>query len=253
VEPSKPASVESAAAQRFLDEADVVWHQRFEIAPGIYTPGTHDIEWLVGACGLLDRDLAGLSVLDIGTANGGAAFLAERRGAARVVAVDIYPTDWFGFDALKALLGSRVEYLQASAYELPQLLNETFDVVLILGLLYHLRHPLLALDAVRTLAAGDVFIETAVADHELTGDRATPVVRFYRGDELGGDASNWFAPTVTALRDWCESCGLAVEDLKFWPADLPARALVRAVVQAGPPEFERISYEKRLRASIAVD
>jgi tRNA (mo5U34)-methyltransferase len=253
VEPSKPAPVEPAAARRFLDEAGFIWHQRFELAPGIYTPGTNDIEWLIGACGLLDRDLDGLSVLDIGTANGGAAFLAERRGAARVVAVDIYPPDWFGFAAVKSLLGSRVEYLQASAYELPQLLNETFDVVLFLGVLYHLRHPLLALDAVRTMAAGDVFIETAVADHELAGESARPLVRFYRGDELGGDASNWFAPTVTALRDWCESSGLAVEDLQRWPDEAPARALVRAVVRPGPTEFERVSYEKRLRASIAVD
>jgi tRNA (mo5U34)-methyltransferase len=248
VGPSKPAPVASAVAQRFIDEADFVWHQRFEVAPGIYSPGAHDIEWLIGACGLLDRDLDGLSVLDIGTANGGAAFLLERRGAARVVAVDIYPSGWFGFDAMKELLGSAVEYVQASAYELPQVLTETFDVVLFLGLLYHLRHPLLALDAVRSLAARDVFIETAVADHALADRAGEPLIRFYRRDELGNDASNWFAPTTTTLVEWLISCGLEPELVRVWPAESPSRALVHARRTESDPEFEQISYERRLLA-----
>jgi hypothetical protein len=50
--------------------------------------------------------LDGMTVLDIGTSNGGAAFIAERRGAERVVAVDIYGPEWFGVDALRTFLGS---------------------------------------------------------------------------------------------------------------------------------------------------
>ena len=235
----------AAQANAFLDTARFVWHQRFELANGVYTPGEHDIDWLLDAAGI-PEDLEGLSVLDIGTSNGGAAFIAERRNARRVVAMDIYPVEWFGFGALRAFLGSSVEYLQASVYELPQVLDESFDVVLFLGVLYHLRHPLLALDAVRTATAGDAYIETAVADQELPDRRSSSLVRFYRGADLGGDPSNWFAPTVKALVEWCDSSGLSTEVLGAWPADLPARCLVKAARLEGPPEFETISYERQL-------
>ena len=102
-----------------------------------------------------------------GTSNGGAAFELERRGAERVVAVDIYPESWFGFDAVKKLLGSRVQYVEASVYELGALLRQEFDIVLFWGVLYHLRHPLLALDNIRALLRGTAFLETAVCDAEL--------------------------------------------------------------------------------------
>jgi tRNA (mo5U34)-methyltransferase len=241
VRPRPPTPPETA--RRFVEQAPFVWHQRFELVPGVFTPGAHDIEWLVGATGL-GEDLEGRSVLDIGTANGGAAFLAERRGARRVVAVDIYPPDWFGVGPLIELLGSKVEYLQASVYDLPSLLDEPFDVVLFLGVLYHLRHPLLALDAVRAVCAGEVFIETQVADHELPELRSSSLVRFYRGAELADDPSNWFAPTVAALLQWCESSGLRPEVLSLWPPELPSRCLLRAERAPGEPEFERISYER---------
>ena len=170
----------------------------------------------------------GASVLDIGTTNGGAAFECERRGARRVVAVDIADENWFGFAALKRALGSSVEHVQGSIYELPELLGEQFDVVLFWGVLYHLRHPLLALDNVRRLACGTVSIETAVSDHELGDHRDLPLARFFRTDELAGDSSNWFAPNVAALTDWCRSCGLPPRNVESWPEPLAARAMVIA-------------------------
>jgi hypothetical protein len=73
------------------------------------------------------------------------------------VAVDIYPPQWFGFDALREFLGSSVEYLQGAVYDLSRLSRgERFDYVLFWGVLYHLRHPLLALDEVRAVLAPDV-------------------------------------------------------------------------------------------------
>jgi tRNA (mo5U34)-methyltransferase len=235
------------AARRFLEAASFVWFQRFELVPGVQTPGTADIEELLDRAGF-PQNLDGMTVLDIGTSNGGAAFIAERRGAARVVAVDIYEPEWFGVDALTSFLGSSVEYVRGSVYELPRLLPEGFDLVLLLGVLYHLRHPLLALDAVRAMTAGTVFIETAVADHEL-GDRAhAPLVRFYRRDELADDSSNWFAPTTATLMEWCISCGLQPEMMDGWPAEAPARAVVCARRTDGEPEFTQISYERHLLA-----
>jgi len=236
------------AAQRFLDEAGFVWHQRFQLVPGVYTPGPADLERKFQAASVPD-DLSGMTVLDIGTSNGGAAFELERRGAERVVAVDIYPESWFGFDALKEFLASRVEYVQGSVYELPQLLGEDFDIVLFWGVLYHLRHPLLALDNLRALLRGTAFLETAVCDAELEPASSVPLIRFYRRDELQGDPSNWFAPTVLALVEWCASSGFDPTVVDAWPQEAPERCMLRLTRSEEDPEFERLSYERPLALS----
>jgi tRNA (mo5U34)-methyltransferase len=236
-------------AREFLERASFLWHQRWALAPGVVTPGANDIGWLLHHAGL-PADLTGLSVLDIGTTNGAAAFIAESRGAERVVAVDIFTPEHFGFSAIADFLGSRATYVQASVYGLSSLLEESFDVVLFLGVLYHLRHPLLALDEVRALTKGTMLLETAVSDHELGDRRGDPVARFYRGSELGGDNSNWFAPTARALVDWCCSCGFDTELVDAWPHEAPERAAVRCSPAGDRPEWQRVSYERPLRVSV---
>jgi tRNA (mo5U34)-methyltransferase len=235
------------AARSFIGASSFIWHQRFELAPGVEAPGAHPIDVLFDLGGV-PRDLHGKSVLDIGTSNGGAAFAMERRGAARVVAVDIYPPDWFGFDRLSAFLGSRVEYVQGTVYDLSRLVgNQIFDYVLFWGVLYHLRHPLLALDQVRSVLAPDgaVDIETAVSDDEVGSSRSLPVARFYRRDELAGDGSNWFSPTVACLEDWCLSSGLQPTSTEVWGEGDGKRCL--AVCRPIEPEYAQISYELPLR------
>jgi tRNA (mo5U34)-methyltransferase len=99
--------------------------------------------WLLSMARLPER-LDGKSVLDIGTANGGSLFELERRGAARLLGVDIYPPDFYGSAAIGSFLGSRAEFIQANLYDLATTLRgERFDIVLALGVIYHLRHPLL--------------------------------------------------------------------------------------------------------------
>lgn len=238
-------------ATRHAGRTDIVWFQRFELTPGVFTDGPSNIEFLDRTAGF-PQHVEGKSVLDIGTCNGAVAFELERRGATRVVGVDIVDPDLYGFTATKELLGSNAEFLQASVYELPSLLaGERFDVVFLLGVLYHLRHPLLALDIVRELARDQVFIETAVCDAEFPKMAQRPVARFYRLDELHSDASNWFAPTTTCLKDWCRSAGLEVQRLSAWPEHGPKRALVSARVTDGAPEYLRISYERPLSVTTA--
>ena len=145
----------------------------------MFTPGTNDVGFLCATAGM-PAQLDGESVLDIGTTNGGVAFELERRGAGRVVAVDILDANTFGFNAIRDLLGSRATHVQASIYELPELLQEQFDIVLFLGVLYHLRHPLLALDNVRRLTRHWAYIESAICDAELPQVAGESVVRFYR-------------------------------------------------------------------------
>jgi tRNA (mo5U34)-methyltransferase len=215
----------------------------------VVTPGANDMEWLFNHVGL-PAHLTGRNVLDIGTANGAGAFVAERRGAARVVAVDIFPAEFYGFNAVSDLIGSRAQYVRTSVYELESVLEEQFDIVLFLGVLYHLRHPLLALDQVRAVTRGTLLLETAVSDHELGELASDAMARFYRRDELGGDPSNWFAPTSRALVDWCTSCGFNTELIDAWPQGAPERAAVRCRPTAGDPEWRAMSYEQRLRVEV---
>jgi tRNA (mo5U34)-methyltransferase len=244
------AEISADAARTFISQARFVWHQRFELAPGIYTPGANDMALFLDVADVPD-DLQGASVLDIGTANGGMAFELERRGAGRVVAVDIYDVDWFGFAQIKQLLGSHAEYIRKTVYELSSVLREPFDIVVFLGVLYHLRHPLLGLDVVRDLTGNVALIESAVCDREIGTSGNPPIIRFYRGDELGGDPSNWFAPSVTALTDWCQSSGLQPLTVRTWPEGAPSRCLVVAAPTESAPEYRRISYELPLTCSVA--
>jgi SAM-dependent methyltransferase len=234
-------------AADFTTRTDFVWHQRFELADGIYTPGVSDIEFLLDAAAV-PQQLDGMSVLDIGTTNGGAAFVCERRGASRVVAVDIADEDWFGFAAMREFLGSSAQHVRASIYELPQLLDEQFDVVLFWGVLYHLRHPLLALDNVRLLARGAVSVETAVAGDLLGEGPDVPLARYFRGAEYAQDSSVWFVPSIAALTDWCRSCGLEPTSVRSWPDPLPSRAMVTAL--AAYPEWPGLCYEEPLTCSM---
>jgi tRNA (mo5U34)-methyltransferase len=245
-----PRAQSRTDAAALVARTDIVWHQRFELAEGVVTPGSNDVEFLISTAGMPDR-LDGQTVLDIGTTNGGVAFELERRGAGRVVAVDILDADYFGFNAIKQQLGSRAEHLQASIYELPEILDERFDIVLFLGVLYHLRHPLLALDNVWRLTRQIAYIESAISDAELPQLGETPVARFYRTDELGNDPTNWFAPNLAALADWCRSCGLEPERLRSWPAPAPSRGMVVARPTIGDPEYRRISYERPLVAAVS--
>jgi tRNA (mo5U34)-methyltransferase len=238
-----------SVAERLAARRDFVWHQRFQLAPGVFSPGANDVDWLLDLAGV-PADLAGASVLDIGTTNGGAAFTLERRGASRVLAIDIVDSMHFGFDAIRAALGSNVEFQKVSVYELPRAVREQFDYVIFWGVLYHLRHPLLALDNVRSVTTGIAYIETAVCDAELSERDQTPLIRFYRRDELGSDSSNWFTPNICALLDWCGSCGLRPTSVESWPQPAPTRAMVTAAAVRGAPEYQKVSYERPLVCSV---
>jgi len=244
-----PSPLSAQGVEALAARTDFLWHQRFELAPGVFSPGANDVGWLLHTAGV-PANLTGASVLDIGTTNGGAAFTLERRGAARVVATDIVDPMHFGFEAIRSALGSNVEFRQLSVYELSRVLQEQFDYVVFWGVLYHLRHPLLALDNVRAVTAHTAYVETAVCDFEAPEHAETAMARFYRRDELGADGSNWFAPNVRALIDWCGSCGLEPVAVSSWPEESPTRAMVTASAVPGTPEYQTVSYERPLLCSV---
>src|SRR3954451_23575863 len=93
-------------------------------------------------------DLTGKSVLDIGCNAGFYSIEMKRRGADRVLGIDFDPAYLAQARFAAAVVGLEIEFRQLSVYDGAQL-GEKFDVVIFMGVLYHLRHPLLARDLVR--------------------------------------------------------------------------------------------------------
>jgi tRNA (mo5U34)-methyltransferase len=187
-----------------FENPNIRWHQRFTI-DGITSPGYHDMDLLISSAEV-PRDLTGLTVLDVGTTNGAAAFECEKRGAKEVVAVDICQPDVFGFDAMAKYLQSDVQFLHSSIYQLPlKLQGRKFDYVIFWGVLYHLRHPLLGLDALAQVSRDRLTVETVISSNSSTS------ADFFRGSELGNDGSNWWAPTESCLSQMLFSSGYRSE------------------------------------------
>src|SRR5207253_2245297 len=105
-------------------------------------------------------DLSGQTVLDIGCNGGFYSFEMKRRGAARVLGLDHDPVYLAQAQFARDQLGLDVELRQLDVYNLDRLSDERFDLVLFLGVLYHLRHPLYALEKVARLVGGRLIFQT---------------------------------------------------------------------------------------------
>lgn len=205
--------------------AAIRWFHRIDLGGGVVTPGVDDTPAKLQRL-KLPASLAGKSVLDIGAWDGFFSFEAERRGAARVVATDSYcwsGDGWGtkrGFELARRALGSKVEDREIEVMELAPETVGTFDVVFFFGVLYHLRHPLLALEKVAAVTNGLLVLETKV---DLLGCRA-PAMAFYRDRELNGDPTNWWAPNVVGLCEMLRAVGFSrvqvVSPPRAWPARL---------------------------------
>jgi tRNA (mo5U34)-methyltransferase len=188
--------------------ARVNWFHSIELAPGLTTSGidpTADRLHLLR----LPADLSGKTVLDVGAWDGFFSFEAERRGASRVVAADHFAwhgENWSskaGFELARRALHSHVEDVDIDVMDLSPELVGTFDLVLFLGVLYHLRHPLLALERIAGVTGAQLILETHV---DLTWTRR-PAMAFYPGLELGWDPTNWWGPNPAAVKAMLEVVG----------------------------------------------
>jgi tRNA (mo5U34)-methyltransferase len=88
-----------------------------------------------------------------------------------------------------------------------------FDIVLFMGVLYHLRHPLLALERVCEVTRDIAIIESHIIDRMRDADE--PMMEFYEFDELGGQYDNWWAPNVECMAQMTRSAGFARVELLF--------------------------------------
>ena len=201
------------------------WFHQSRLADGRIIPGAKPLSLLEieqeAALGPLD--LAGRSVLDVGAWNGAFTFAAERRGAARVLATDqwcwLSPV-WKGLETflfLKRNLGSPAEYAALSVDETTLERVGPFDVVLMLGVFYHLPNPLTCLAELGRIARSTLVVET----HCDCLDDPLPAMRYYPGSELNGDDTNWWGPNPACMVGLLRNAGFSEVVVREHP---PARA-----------------------------
>jgi tRNA (mo5U34)-methyltransferase len=196
--------------------AQTGWWHSFELEDGSVIRGVNTLESLKerAAAFPIPLDLRGRRVLDIGAWDGWFSFEMERRGA-DVVAIDVFDNP--RFREMHAIYRSRVDYRQMDVYEIAPETVGCFDFGLFLGVLYHLKHPLLALEKVCAVTTEMAVVDSFVLRENFDPD-ATPVLEFYETDEMEGQTDNWVAPNLACLMAMSRTAGFArVELRKIFP------------------------------------
>ena len=189
------------------------WWHSFELPDGRVLEGVNPIFSLKERIGQfpIPEDLRGKRVLDIGAWDGWFSLEMERRGA-QVVAIDCWDNERFRY--LMRVFESKIDYHIIDLYELTPARFGTFDVVLFMGVLYHLKHPVLGLEKAlamsHDLVAVDTFVKESLGSADGTGAAA---LEFYERDEFGGQFDNWIGPNVAAMVAMCRTAGFARVDL----------------------------------------
>lgn len=248
------------------------WWHSIDLGQGVVTQGTKPVATMVAETEALDLgDLTGKTVLDIGAWDGGFSFECERRGAERVVALDHFiwsvdleaqadylrecadagssprpwpdvPSVWKpealpgkeGFDTAHEALGSRVEAVVGDFADMDLDPLGQFDVVLYLGVLYHVPDPLGSLTRLARVTGEMAIIETEMV--VIPGAAEYGACEFIAGDELGRDPTNWWIPNRTALVGLLESAG-------FSRVEMPAAPV--ATQPAAPRTRDRLLHAAR--------
>ncbi len=224
-----PPQTCAAESERVAIEQQVAalgeWFQNLNLK-GVQTAPHHflgdypQIKWRRLAP-FLPENLEGKSVLEVGCNAGFYAFELKRRGAGRVLAVDADARYLSQARFAAQVLGLEVEFQQASVYDLAGL-PEKFDYVLFMGLFYHLRYPVYALDMLvkkvrermifQSLMRGAEGGETPRSDYDFWDDapfvqRGFPCMYFIE-QSYAGDPTNWWIPNAGAIQGLLRSAGL---------------------------------------------
>jgi tRNA (mo5U34)-methyltransferase len=207
---------------------EIAWYHTLDLPGGVVTPGLVDCRGVRDRIAVPER-LDGVRVLEIGTWDGFWAFELERRGA-DVVALDLdweQDLDWpprtrlpahdaarrermsiirlgEGFRAARDLLGSRVKDVRLSVYDLSPETVGTFDMVFVGSILVHLRDPVRALAAIRSVADGPVILNESFDYVPTLLSPRSPRTRFVGG----GDFVLWWHSNLAGVRQMAASAGL---------------------------------------------
>lgn len=204
------------------------WYHTLELAPGLVTPGWYDLRPVVDRSGF-PQDLTGQRCLDVATFDGFWARTMEERGASDVVAIDLLDMDEMdwpvnrsdaavrgmsdrkkageGFLIVRDALGSKVERRELSVYDLNPDDVGTFDFVYVGSLLLHLRDPVRALEAVRSVCARRFMLIDAIHLPNTIRSPRQPNATF---DGYGRPW--WWKPNRAGLVRMVESAGFEVTE-----------------------------------------
>lgn len=171
-------------------------------------------------------DLTGKSVLDIGCNAGFYSIEMKKRGAARVVGVDSDDVYLNQARFAAEVSGYRdIEFRNMSVYDVGQL-GEKFDLVIFMGVLYHLRHPLLALDTLYDTVVGDMLLfqsmqrgskEVAPVEEnhqfwdEAVFDQEGYPLMYFVERRYANDPTNWWIPNRACVEAMLRSAGFVIE------------------------------------------
>ena len=196
-----------------------------QTAPDHFLGDYPTVKWRQFAHAIPD-DLRGKTVLDIGCNGGFYALEMKRRGADRVLGIDSDHRYLAQARFAAEVAGLDVELRQMSVYDLPSL-GERFDIVLFMGVLYHLRHPLLALDMLYEHAVRDTLvfqsmlrgpIQAPRVEHDYSFDQRShfeepgyPCMYFVE-HRYAGDPTNWWIPNRGGVEAMLRSAGFIITD-----------------------------------------
>lgn len=173
---------------------------------------------------VLPDDLQGCSVLDVGCNAGFYSLEMKRRNAGRVVAIDSDPRYLRQAEFAARQAGQTIEFHEMSVYDVERL-GEKFDLVLFMGVLYHLRHPLLALDLLhehvvadkmlfQCMQRGEVEIAAVAENHDFSDtdifEQSGYPKLFFVEQRYADDPTNWFVPNMAAVEAMLRSSGFVI-------------------------------------------
>jgi tRNA (mo5U34)-methyltransferase len=172
----------------------------------------------------IPESLEGKTVLDIGCNAGFYSFEMKKRGAARVLGIDFDPAYLAQARFAAEVTGLEVEFRQMSVYDIAGL-GEKFDLVIFMGVLYHLRHPLLALDLIHEHVAKDLMLFQSMQrgsqsvpqldrdypfwETEIFDQPDYPVMHFIE-NEYAHDPTNWWVPNRACVEAMLRSSGFEI-------------------------------------------
>jgi len=189
---------------------ELPWHHQIDFGNGIISPGNTKIPVLNAQANVyFKHGVLGKTVLDVGCWDGFNSFEAKKRGAARVLATDhfAWSNQCWGkresFELARSNISPEVEVLDIDLPELNPDRVGQFDLVLFAGVFYHLRHPLLVLERIASLATECLIVET----HLDALDEQRPAMIFYPGGELANDPTNWWGPNPKCVEAMMRDVG----------------------------------------------
>jgi tRNA (mo5U34)-methyltransferase len=190
----------------------IQWFHRIPLGAGVVTPGDDDSPLKLKRL-RLPANLSGKTFLDIGAWDGFFSFEAERRGASRVLALDSFVWDGnvpgkskAGFLAAREILNSKVEDERVDLMEISPERVGTWDVVLLAGVLYHVKNPWIILEKAAAVTREMLILETFT---DLRFQRR-PAIAIYPTEIIAaGHTENWSGPNMSALCEMALTAGFA--------------------------------------------